>query len=124
LKRLSLFFVISLFRVFVIVFTSMARHVVGTIADFPEQHGVRVLVAQRALAIFRIGADLFAVDDSCPHRRFPLNDGVVSGQTVQCRTHGSCFNLATGALERGPARVGVNAYAVFVVGDQVEVEIP
>ena len=101
----------------------MTRHVVGTIADFPEQHGVRVLVAGRALAVFRIGTELFAVDDSCPHRRFPLNDGVVSGLTVQCRTHGSCFNLATGALERGPSRVGVHAYKVVVVGEQVEVEV-
>jgi nitrite reductase/ring-hydroxylating ferredoxin subunit len=102
----------------------MARHEVGTIADFPEQQGVRVIVANRALAVFHVGADFFAIDDSCPHRRFPLNDGVVRGQTVQCRTHGSCFNLATGALERGPSRYGVNAYAVFIVGDRVEIEIP
>lgn len=102
----------------------MARHVVGTIADFPEQQGVRVIAAQRAVAIFRIGPDFFAIDDSCPHRRFPLNDGIVRGQTVQCRTHGSCFNLATGALERGPSRSGVNAYAVFIVGERVEVEVP
>jgi nitrite reductase (NADH) small subunit len=100
------------------------RHAVGTIADFPEQHGVRVMVVGRALAIFRVGADVFAVDDSCPHRRFPLNDGIVHGRSVQCRTHGSCFNLATGALERGPARSGVRAYQAFVVGDRVEVEIP
>lgn len=102
----------------------MARHVVGTIADFPEQHGVRVAVGGRALAIFRIGDEFFAVDDSCPHRRFPLNDGIVRGQSVQCRTHGSCFNLATGALERGPARTGVRAYAVSVVADRVEVDLP
>lgn len=102
----------------------MARHVVGTIADFPEQHGIRVKVGGRALAIFRIGAELFAVDDSCPHRRFPLNDGIVHGQSVQCRTHGSCFNLATGALERGPARTGVRAYAVVIRDDRVEVEVP
>lgn len=102
----------------------MARHVVGTIADFPEQHGVRVTIGPRVLAVFRIGARWFAIDDACPHRRFPLNDGIVHGHSVQCRTHGSCFALATGALERGPARTGVNAYAVFVVGDRVEVDIP
>jgi nitrite reductase/ring-hydroxylating ferredoxin subunit len=102
----------------------MARHAVGTIADFPEQLGVRVVVAGRALAIFRISDDVFAIDDACPHRRFPLNDGIVRGRSVQCRTHGSCFNLATGALERGPARCGVQAYATLVVGDRVEVEIP
>jgi nitrite reductase/ring-hydroxylating ferredoxin subunit len=102
----------------------MARHVVGTIVDFPEQHGVSVSAGNRRLAVFRAGGRLFAVDDSCPHRRFPLNDGVVRGESVQCRSHGSCFNLATGALERGPASRGVNAYAVFVVGDRVEIEVP
>ena len=102
----------------------MARHEVGTIADFPEQQGVRVHAAGRTIAVFRCGAELFAVDDSCPHRRFPLNDGIVRGHTVQCRTHGSCFNLTTGALERGPSRYGINAYRVFTVGDRVEIEIP
>jgi nitrite reductase/ring-hydroxylating ferredoxin subunit len=102
----------------------MARHVVGTIADFPEQHGVRVVAGDRYLAVFRLGAEIFAVDDYCPHRAFPLNDGVVRGQMVQCRSHGSCFDLRTGALVRGPARRGVTAYAAFVVDDRVEVEIP
>lgn len=102
----------------------MARHVVGTIADFPEQHGVHVSVGGRSLAVFRIGVEVFAVADSCPHRNFPLNDGIVVGQSIQCRTHRSCFNLATGALERGPARRGVYAYAAFIVDDRVEVEVP
>jgi nitrite reductase/ring-hydroxylating ferredoxin subunit len=102
----------------------MARHAVGTIADFPEQLGVRVVVAGRSLAIFRVGDAVYAIDDACPHRRFPLNDGIVHGQSVQCRTHGSCFNLATGALERGPSRSGVHAYPTFVVGDCVEIEMP
>lgn len=100
------------------------RYVVGTIADFPEQHGVSVCAGDQRLAVFRSGGRWYALDDCCPHRRFPLYDGVVRGELVRCRSHGSCFNLATGALERGPASQGVNAYAVFVVGEQVEVEVP
>jgi nitrite reductase/ring-hydroxylating ferredoxin subunit len=102
----------------------MARLVVGTIADFVEQHGVRVSVGDRRLALFRIGSQVFAVDDNCPHRNFPLHDGLVRGTSVQCRSHGSCFDLTTGALQRGPSRRGVKAYSVFVVDDRVEVEIP
>ena len=102
----------------------MARHDVGSIVDFPEQLGVRVRAGQRMVAVFRVGTQLFAVDDACPHRGFPLHDGSVHGESVRCRSHGSCFNLRTGALERGPAGRGIHAYAACIVGDRVAVEIP
>ena len=97
---------------------------VGVVADFPDERGVRVQVAGRRLAIFRTGARVFAVDDTCSHRGFPLHDGTLNGLSVRCRTHGSCFDLESGAPERGPARRRVRTYPIAVVGDRVEVEIP
>ena len=97
---------------------------VGALASFPDGRGVVVRIGGRRLAVFRVGPTLYAIDDSCPHRGFPLHDGTVSGLSVQCRTHGSCFNLVSGAVERGPAHRGVRVYRVEVVGDQVEVEVP
>ena len=96
----------------------------GSVADYPEDHGVAVRVGTRRLAVFRIGAQIFVLDDSCPHRRFPLYDGVVNGSSVRCRTHGSCFNLATGAVEHGPAQQPVRVYRGAIVDAHVEVEVP
>lgn len=102
----------------------MARVVVASIADLPEQRGVAVQVGPLRIALFRLGERVFAVDDSCPHRHFPLHDGVVDGVTVRCRTHGSCFDLATGDLARGPARRGVRVYSTRVIDGRVELELP
>jgi nitrite reductase/ring-hydroxylating ferredoxin subunit len=101
----------------------MARVVVASIADLPEQRGVPVRVGALRVALFRVGEGVFAVEDRCPHRDFPLHDGTIEAGTVRCRTHGSCFDLATGDLARGPARHGVRVFAAHVVAGRVELEI-
>src|SRR5258708_5253628 len=101
----------------------MPRITVGALGEFPNGRGVGVRIGDRRLAVFRVGDAVYAIDDACPHRDFPLYDGTVNGLVVRCRTHGSCFNLATGALVRGPARRGVRTYRAAIVGDQIEVEL-
>ncbi|HUI25003.1 MAG TPA: Rieske (2Fe-2S) protein, partial [Candidatus Kryptonia bacterium] len=103
---------------------SMARVRIGNVADFPDQRGVAVSVGSLRLAVFRLGPAVFAVEDACSHRGFPLNDGSIVSGSVRCRTHGSCFNLRTGAVERGPAARAIVAYPAEIVGDQIEIALP
>jgi nitrite reductase/ring-hydroxylating ferredoxin subunit len=102
----------------------MPRIRVGKLTDFPDRCGVAVAVGSRRLAVFRVGNDVYAIDDICSHRGFPLHDGLVNGGSVRCRTHGSCFRLASGAVERGPARRPVTCYKAEIIDDHVEVEVP
>jgi nitrite reductase/ring-hydroxylating ferredoxin subunit len=101
----------------------MAPLTLGPLADFPERRGVPVQVEGRALAVFRRGERVFVVDDRCPHRGFPLHDGICDGATVRCRTHGATFALADGALVCGPARRGVRVYDAAVVDGAVVVTV-
>ncbi len=101
----------------------MPRIIAGSVADFPDGVGVGIQAGGRRLAVFRLGARLYVIDDACPHRGFPLNDGTLEGLILRCRNHGACFDLATGSVVRGPASVGVRTYPVAVVGDRVEIEI-
>jgi nitrite reductase/ring-hydroxylating ferredoxin subunit len=103
---------------------NMAEIVVGALADFPDGRGTPVQVGNRRLAIFRLGQRIFAVDDRCPHRGFPLHDGAISESTVRCRTHGSCFDLASGEVLRGPATKATRAYRARGENGQVVVELP
>ena len=96
---------------------------IGTLADFPEGRGVAVVAAGKRLAIFRIGERVFAIDNVCTHNRMQLANGPVQGTVVTCRTHGSRFNLETGAAIRGPARKPARTYPVYLVGETVEVEV-
>jgi nitrite reductase (NADH) small subunit len=102
----------------------MPEIAVGALADFPDGKGRPVQVGNRRLAIFRIGEQVFAVDDRCPHRGFPLHDGAVSETSVRCRTHGSCFDLVSGDVLRGPATRPTQAYPARCESDQVLVALP
>ncbi|MBI3800482.1 MAG: Rieske 2Fe-2S domain-containing protein [Deltaproteobacteria bacterium] len=100
-----------------------ARISIGTLADFPEGRGVGVIAGGKRLAIFHLGDRFFAIDNVCTHNRMRLADGPVQGLVMTCRTHGSRFNLETGAVVKGPARKPVRTYPVYLVGENVEVEV-
>lgn len=44
------------------------------------------------IVLFRTGdGTAAALLDQCPHRRYPLSKGTVTGDTIQCGYHGFCF---------------------------------
>lgn len=102
----------------------MARLIVAALSDLDAAGGTVVRIDGSRLALFRIGDRVFAIEDRCPHRGFPLNDGVVDGETVRCRTHGACFSLTTGAVVRGPARRAVRVYRTEIIDGQVALVLP
>jgi len=68
------------------------------------QHG-RVVIA-------RTESGWVAFNDRCTHRGGSLADGVMICGTVQCPWHGSQFDVKTGAVKAGPAKVGIPTYSV------------
>jgi len=96
---------------------------IGTLTDFPDGQGVAVIAGGRRLAIFHLGERFLAIDNVCTHNRIRLADGPVQNLVVTCRTHGSRFNLETGAVVKGPARKPVRTYPVHLVEENVEVEV-
>jgi 3-phenylpropionate/trans-cinnamate dioxygenase ferredoxin subunit len=96
---------------------------IGPLNDLPEGRAVPIDVAGRRLAVVRVGDDVFAIEDRCSHRGFPLSEGAVRDATLICRTHGACFDLRTGAVLRGPARRAVRTYPVTVVDGHVSVDV-
>jgi 3-phenylpropionate/trans-cinnamate dioxygenase ferredoxin component len=101
----------------------VAQFVLGDLETFRDGCGVAIEIAGRRLAVFRQGARIFALDDRCSHRGFPLHDGTLDPTSVRCRTHGACFDLASGAVLRGPARRAVRRYPTQLVDGQVVIEI-
>jgi len=101
----------------------MERVAIGALSDYPDGRAVAVEVAGRRLAVARCGERMFALDDRCSHRGFPLHDGTVDGGIIRCRTHGACFALDSGEVVRGPARRAVRTYRVTVEEGNVLVEV-
>lgn len=97
---------------------------VGALADFPSGKGTALQVGKRRLAIFRVEEQVYAVDDRCPHRGFSLHDSSISQSTIRCRTHGSCFDLASGDVLRGPASSCPRVYPTRCEADRILVDLP
>ncbi|HLO34460.1 MAG TPA: non-heme iron oxygenase ferredoxin subunit [Candidatus Deferrimicrobium sp.] len=72
--------------------------------------------------VSNVGGHLYAFDDTCTHAGCSLADGDLDGTTVTCSCHGSQFDVTSGAVLRGPARLPVRARAVQVDGSDLMAE--
>ena len=98
------------------------KHRVGPVADIPENEGVRVEIGDQMVAVFRVGSELHAVGDSCPHMGASLAEGYLDGNTVICPWHGWVFNLDNGTSPFDEdAKVPV--YRIMVENGDVFVEV-
>jgi nitrite reductase/ring-hydroxylating ferredoxin subunit/uncharacterized membrane protein len=96
---------------------------VALLADLPEGRPVAAQAGQLAVLLYRDGAQVHALADRCAHLAGPLHEGTVSDGAVTCPWHGSRFDLATGALESGPATTAQPALDTRVRDGRVEVRL-
>jgi 3-phenylpropionate/trans-cinnamate dioxygenase ferredoxin component len=89
---------------------------VGGSAAIPEALVVPFYLDDRKLrvAIARVDGRLYAFDDlcTCGGSACPLSGGLLTGTTLMCQCHGSQFDVATGAVVRGPATDPLTVYEV------------
>lgn len=75
-------------------------------------------------AVFRIGDEVFAVDNVCPHNHIPeIYNGHIEGRTVSCPVHGFTFSLETGEQPTGFG-CRLRTFKVKIEEGFVYVEIP
>jgi 3-phenylpropionate/trans-cinnamate dioxygenase ferredoxin subunit len=58
----------------------------------------QVKITGRALVLARIGDEIFAFDDTCPHGAASLAKGSISRHKISCPDHGYCFDIRSGGL--------------------------
>ena len=100
----------------------MPAHKVAAVSEIPVGEGRCVEVEGHAIAVFNVGGNFHAIDNSCPHRGGPLADGPVSGTMVTCPWHGWQFDCTSGQSSMNPT-MGVTVYKASVDGDDVFIEL-
>jgi nitrite reductase [NAD(P)H] small subunit len=92
---------------------------IAALNDIPRQ-GARVVKTQLGcVAIFRTEQDqVFALDDSCPHKNGALSEGIVHGASVTCPLHSWVISLETG-LAQGADKGQVATHQVRVEQDRI-----
>lgn len=69
----------------------------------------------RTYAIYRSPEDeYFATDGMCTHEAFPLADGFVQDDIIECAKHNGRFNYKTGEAKGAPVCVDLRTYPVKV----------
>jgi nitrite reductase/ring-hydroxylating ferredoxin subunit len=94
---------------------SVPAHVLG------EDGRAVIATTEGDVALFRVGSDLYAVDNACPHEGNPLVEADVLGQTLVCIYHGWRFDLETGACLAGEEPV--RRYPVEARGDRIWIDL-
>lgn len=72
------------------------------LADVPHDRGKHWRGHGLDLAVFRVGEEVFAIADSCPHQGASLSNGKLQGHMVACPAHGLKFDVRTGCSQVSP----------------------
>ncbi len=84
------------------------------------------IVDGRSIVVIRSDAAWYALEDRCSHAGCAFSeDGQIDddGHLI-CDCHGSEFDVRTGAVRRGPARLPIETFAVRERDDGLEVLLP
>jgi 3-phenylpropionate/trans-cinnamate dioxygenase ferredoxin component len=94
-------------------------------AELAPNGATRFDVDGVAVAVVRIGDDVYAIGDTCSHADVSLSEGEVWCDTkeIECWKHGSTFSLVTGEPSTLPATQPVPVYVTRVVDGMVEIDI-
>lgn len=116
----------------------MAVHYVLDASELPDGGRAIVQVEGRSIGLYRLGDDIFAIHNYCPHQGAPLCAGNVcgtnlpsgvyeyeygrAGEIVRCPWHGWEFDIRTGRSLFDP-KVRARAYPVQVSEGKIGIAI-
>jgi 3-phenylpropionate/trans-cinnamate dioxygenase ferredoxin subunit len=108
----------------------MAKHIVAPVSAIPPGSRKLVQVAGRAVVVFNVGGEFFALADRCPHKGGPLSKGHLTGlvlatepghyrycrrgEIIRCPWHAWEFDIRTGKSWCEPERIRARHYRVHV----------
>jgi uncharacterized membrane protein/nitrite reductase/ring-hydroxylating ferredoxin subunit len=89
-----------------------------------EKETLRVEINGEVITIAKIENNLYAFQEFCTHRFGPLSEGDFDGFNVQCPWHNSCFDVRTGEVSNGPAKVNLKTFRVETRDGNIYVGVP
>jgi uncharacterized membrane protein/nitrite reductase/ring-hydroxylating ferredoxin subunit len=75
---------------------------------------LRAEIDGAVICIVRIDTRFYAFQEFCTHRFGPLSEGCLHGTEIECPWHRSRFDVRTGKVLRGPARVDLKTWPVEI----------
>lgn len=91
--------------------------------DLSEGRPALAVLGDVEVAVFRVGDEVFAIDDICSHAEASLSEGEQYGYVVECPRHGGRFDIRTGKAKHFPAFSPVRTFPVKVEQGSVLVDV-
>ncbi|RZU00496.1 non-heme iron oxygenase ferredoxin subunit [Rivibacter subsaxonicus] len=91
--------------------------------DLPSDDVMGLVVAGRDIAIYTVGAAVYATDNICTHGQARLCDGFLEGHEIECPLHQGKFDVRSGQPTCEPVSEALRSYPVKVEGRRVYLRI-
>jgi 3-phenylpropionate/trans-cinnamate dioxygenase ferredoxin subunit len=89
----------------------------------PPGNLLGVVVGKTQIVLANVDGDVYALEDRCSHQDFPLSDGELEDNQLECIYHGAAFDVCTGRATQLPAIRPVTSFAVEVRDQEIFVQI-
>ena len=96
---------------------------VARAAEIPDGRGLCVSIDGIDVGLFRVGEEIYAMENQCPHAGDPLSEGELEGAVIVCSAHGWDFDVRTGFRPDDADGFPIPCFAVRLEGDEVCVDI-
>ena len=80
---------------------------------------IPIQLGDKSILLVNLDGKYYAMGNLCSHEECLLSSGRLSGATVECPCHGALFDVTTGSVLNGPAKVPEPVFQVNIEGDQV-----
>lgn len=97
--------------------------VVAGADQLPDGETLRVDIDGQVIAVARQGDRVYAFQEFCTHRYGPLSEGKIDDGHVTCPWHRSCFDMKTGKVVDGPAKVEIKSWEAVLRDGKVLIRI-
>lgn len=103
--------------------TAPSAWLVAASVDELEPGDMKRIETAPPVALFRVDDDYYATADTCTHVDYPLTEGYLDGDKVECGLHMAQFCVRTGRAVSLPATTDLATFAVRLDGGVVLVGV-
>ena len=77
------------------------------------------LTGRPPIALYNLGGQFFATDDTCTHGNASLSEGEIEEGKIYCPFHDGAFDIRTGQAAGAPCSSPVQTYTLQLEGDKI-----
>ena len=80
----------------------MAWIKITEVENIPEMGSRKIVYGDKEIALFRTRSEnIYAVNNTCPHKQGKLSEGIVHNEKVTCPMHNWVIDLSSGEATQG-----------------------